>query len=189
MNETLGSIYERSSVRKYKSEKVPENDLREILKAGFCAANGMNRQAIEFAVMENAGSIFKYSRKIISKLAEEARHSGNSNPIINRMAEDPAADIFYGAPAVIFVFAGQNAITPVEDGSLAVGNMMLAAHSMGYGTCFIGFAAGLGHDTEFLEECGVPAGHRYVACMIIGKPDGNIEKHPRSDVKIIKWIK
>ncbi|MDR3074524.1 MAG: nitroreductase [Candidatus Methanoplasma sp.] len=189
MNDTLRSIYGRSSVRKYKEDKVPEEDIREILKAGFHAANGMNRQAIEFAVMENKNSRSKYSRKAISRLAEEAKAAGHSNPMIERMAADPASDIFYGAPAVIFVFADQNAVTPVEDGSLAVGNMMLAAHSMGYGTCFIGFAAGLGGDDEFLKECGVPDNHRYIASMILGKPDGDIDKHPRSDVRVLKWIK
>jgi len=189
MNEALKNIYARASVRKYKSDMVPEGDIKEIIKAGFHAANGMNRQAIEFVVIENKGSIFKYNRKAINIFAEMVKASGQSNPMIEKMVDDPKADIFYGAPALVFVFTNPSAVTPVEDGSLAVGNMMLAAHSMGYGTCFIGFASGLGDDKEFRKECNVPDGHRYIACMTLGKPDGKVEAHPRSEVKILKWIK
>ena len=189
MNEILTNIYTRASVRKYRSDKVPEGDIKEILKAGFHAANGMNRQAIEFAVMENKDFISKYNRKAIDLYAEKMRASGQSNPMIEKMAKDPKTDIFYGAPTLIFVFANPSAVTPVEDGSLAVGNMMLAAHSMGYGTCFIGFASFLGDDMEFRKECNAPDGHKCIACMILGKPDGEVETHSRSEVKILNWIK
>ena len=183
MNETLGSIYGRASVRKYKAEKVPDEDVKEILKAGFHAANGLNRQALEFVVMENKETIQKYSKKGAAIFIEMMKASGQPGPI------NPPADMFYGAPAIIYVFANPTALTPVEDGSLAVGNMMLAAHSMGYGTCFIGFAAGLGYDEEFRNECKVPEGHSFVACMILGKPDGNIERRPRPEPKILCWNK
>ena len=189
MNETLKSIYGRTSVRRYKADKVPEEDIREILKAGFHAANGLNRQALEFVVVENKDSIKRYSRKGIILFAEMMRAAGQPNAMAERMVDDPKADIFYAAPALIFVFADPTALTPVEDGSLAMGNMMLAAHSMGYGTCFIGFAAGLGYDPEFRKECGVPDDRRYLACMILGRPEGAVEKHPRTEVKILKWVK
>jgi len=188
MNEVLKNIYGRSSVRKYKDEKVPLNDINEILKAGFHAANGMNRQALEFVVIEKKETISEYNRKAIVLYAEMARAAGHPNPVAEKMKDNPNADIFYGAPTLVFVFANPSAVTPLEDGSLAVGNMMLAAHSMGYGTCFIGFARGLGDDPAFRKECGVPDGHTYLACMILGKPDGEIEKHSRSDVKVLKWI-
>lgn len=189
MNEVLRKIYTRASVRKYKADKVPDEDIKEILRAGFHAANGMNRQAIEFIVMENKDSIRKYNRKAIILFAEMIKASGQTNPMVDKVAADPNSDIFHGAPALVFVFANPSAITPVEDGSLAVGNMMLAAHSLGYGTCFIGFAAGLGYDQEFRKEFSVPEGHKYLACMTLGKPDGDLEKHSRSEVKVLKWVK
>jgi nitroreductase len=189
MNETLRSIYTRASVRKYKTDKVPDEDIKEILRSGFHAANGMNRQALEFVVMENRSSIFKYNRKAIDLYAEMMKASGQSYPMVERLQNDPKADIFHGAPVLVFVFSDPNAVTPMEDGSLAVGNMMLAAHSMGYGTCFIGFAAGLGSDPEFRKECKVPEDRKYLACMTLGKPDGAVETHPRSEVKVLSWIK
>jgi nitroreductase len=134
-------------------------------------------------VLENPDTIRKYSVKGAALFIEMMKAAGQPAPI------NPPADMFYGAPAIVFVFANPTALTPVEDGSLAVGNMMLAAHSMGYGTCFIGFAAGLGYDPEFRHECNVPDGHTFIACMILGKPDGHIERRPRPDVKILKWAK
>jgi nitroreductase len=189
MNEVLHNIYRRASVRRYKDDKIPEADVREILKAGFHAANGMNRQALEFVVMENKDSIFKYNRKAINLYAEMVKATGQSSPMIDKMVNDPALNIFHGAPMLIFVYANPSAVTPVEDGSLAVGNMMLAAHSMGYGTCFIGFAHGLERDKEFRKECKVKNGDKYIACMTLGRPDGDIERHSRSEVKIINWVK
>jgi len=189
MSEVLKNIYSRASVRRYTADKVPETDVREIIKAGFHAANGMNRQALEFVVLENGDLIKKYNRKAITLYADKLKAAGHSNPKIESMVENPDADIFYGAPMLIFVFANPSAVTPVEDGSLAVGNMMLAAHSMGYGTCFIGFAEGLGNDKEFRNELKVPDGHSYLACMTLGKPDGYVETHSRSEVKMLSWVK
>ncbi|MCL2295699.1 MAG: nitroreductase family protein [Methanomassiliicoccaceae archaeon] len=189
MNEVLKNIYTRASVRKYKADKVPEDDIREIIRAGFHAANGMNRQALEFIVIENRDSIRKYNRKAINLYAEMMKASGQPNPMIEKMVNDPSADMFHGAPVLVFVFSNPSAVTPIEDGSLAVGNMMLAAHSMGYGTCFIGLARGLENDKEFRKECSVPDGHKYLACMILGKPEGSTEKHSRSEVKVLKWVK
>ena len=189
MNAVLKNIYSRASVRKYKADKIPDDDIREILKAGFHAANGMNRQALEFAVIENKETIKKYNRKAIILYSEMLKAAGHTNPMVENLVKDPNADIFHGAPILIFVFSNPSAVTPVEDGSLAVGNMMLAAHSLGFGTCFIGFAWGLGNDDEFRKEINLPDDHKYLACMTLGKPDGEVATHSRSAVKILKWIK
>jgi nitroreductase len=189
MNEALKNIYGRASVRKYKEEKVPDDVIREILKAGFHAANGLNRQAVRFVVVENRQLINKYNKQAIKLFAEMMRSFGQPDPVVEKMVEDPKSDIFYGAPALLFVYTDPTAVSPAEDGLLAAGNMMLAAHSMGYGTCFIGFAIGLGNDPEFRNECNVPEGYGYHACLILGKPEGDIENRPRSEVKILKWVK
>ncbi len=180
------AIYGRSSVRRYKKEKVPEKDVEEILKAGFHAANGMNAQALRFVVMQDQKKISEFSNKARLTLLNSG---ANFPPHIMERMKDPSMDIFHGAPSLIFIFASPEALTPVEDGSLAAGNIMLAAHAMGYGTCFIGFAGALGNDPEFRKECNVPEDHRHIACLLLGKPEGDVEKHPRSDVKILKWMK
>lgn len=73
--------------------------------------------------------------------------------------------------------------------ALAAENMMLAAHSPGVGSCWIGVAPGLGEDKEFLKEAGVPEGHKLVAPLIFGYPvKGDLKAPPRKADAILKWI-
>jgi nitroreductase len=68
--------------------------------------------------------------------------------------------------------------------------MMLAAHSLGIGSCWIGLALHLGRDTEFLREVEVPEGHKLVAPLIFGYPaKGNLKAPARNKDIILKWIK
>ncbi|MDR0523696.1 MAG: nitroreductase family protein [Candidatus Methanoplasma sp.] len=189
MNETLESIYGRSSVRRYRADRVPEEDVREIIRAGFHAATGMNRQALEFSVAEDPGFIRRCGRRAVSLLAESADPSDGIGAMARSLAADPSSDIFYGAPAVVFVFARPDAATPVEDGALAIGNMMLAARSMGYGTCYIGLAAAIGGDRGLMAELGAPADRRYLACMTLGRPDGEAGGSRRPEARILGWVK
>ena len=184
--DTMDCIYSRCSVRSYSEEQVPESIMKEILKAGSYAASGMNRQPLRFVVVQNREIIKRLSEKVKSDFL---KNSDGSNSWAIAKMNDPSYHLFHNAPTLVFVFAAPDALTPIEDGSLAVGNMMLAANSMGYGTCFIGFARALDGSKGFRECCKVPDDHTYVACMCLGKPKGEPEKHPKNDVQIVNWMK
>ena len=108
----------------------------------------------------------------------------------------PAADedfnVFYKAPSVIIVSADESAITPQLDSALAMGNMFLAASSMGIGSCWIHAMARLfesDEGTSFKEELCMPAGYKVFAAGVFGYPSGDIpEPAPRKEgtVDIIK---
>ncbi|MBO5701351.1 MAG: nitroreductase, partial [Clostridia bacterium] len=118
-NEVLKTIYERRSVKKYTDKPVPAELLDEILKAGSWAANGKAWQApVMVAVTDSE------TREILRRL--NATILGN-----------PDADPFYGAPPVVVVLSDIDRFTSVDDGSLVIGNMMLAAHSLGVDSCWI----------------------------------------------------
>ena len=118
MNEVLNAILTRRSVRSYKPDPVPEDALERILTAGQYAATGMNRQSpIILAVTDKA------VRDELSAM----------NAAIMGADKDP----FYGAPVVLVVLASKAAPTYVYDGSLVMGNLMLAAHAEGLGSCWI----------------------------------------------------
>ena len=118
MNETMQSILTRRSVRSYKPDMIPEDVLERILKAGTYAATGMGRQSpIIIAVTD------KTMRDKLSKMNAEV------------MGTD--TDPFYGAPVVLAVLADKNMPTYLYDGSLVMGNLMLAAHSEGIASCWI----------------------------------------------------
>ena len=118
MANTLDTIKTRRSIRKYKSDAIPEEILNKIIEAGSYAPSGMGRQPVIILAVTN-----KELRDRLSKLNADVMHSTN--------------DPFYGAPVVLVVLADKNAPTHVYDGSLVMENLMLAAHDLGIGSCWI----------------------------------------------------
>ena len=119
MNEVLHCLMTRRSVKKYLSQPVEEEKLEAVLEAGTYAACGMGRQAGKIVVLQNPDDIAQLEKMNATIL-------GN-----------PDAHPFYGAPTVCVVLADAAAFTAVEDGSLALGNLMNAAHSLGIASCWI----------------------------------------------------
>lgn len=170
MNETLKSLEHRRSVRSYKPEQVSDKLLDAVLQAGSCAASGMNNQkAIMVAVRD------KQTRDMLSKL--NAAVMGSSN------------DPFYGAPCVIVVLSDPERSTWVEDGSLVLGNLMNAAHSLGLGSCWIHRAKEVFDSPEgkaLLKEWGLSENLRGVGNCILGYANEIPADKPRADGRIIK---
>ena len=104
-NTMIETIIRRRSVKKYTSEAVAEADLEQILHAGQYAPSGRNCMATKFVVIQNP-----VIREQLSKM----------NAAVMGIEADP----FYGAPVVIWVLADRTVHTYVEDGSLAIGNML-----------------------------------------------------------------
>ena len=119
MNEVLNCLETRRSCRAYRPEQVPEEALQEILRAGLYAPSGMGRQSVKLLVVQDPAAI----------AALERLNGG--------VLGSPEAHPFYGAPTVCVVLADAAAFTAVEDGSLALGNLMNAAHSLGIASCWI----------------------------------------------------
>ena len=119
MNETIKNMIERRSVRKYTSKPVPQEIVDEIIKAGTYAASGRGMQSpiiIEIRNKELRDRLSALNAKIMGK-------------------ED--FDPFYGANTILIVLADKSKPTYIYDGSLVMGNLMLAAHSLGIGSCWI----------------------------------------------------
>jgi nitroreductase len=118
MNEVIKALLERRSIKDYTNEQVTDEQLEQIIKCGLYAPNGMGAQAPVFIAVRD-----KQTRDELSKL--------------NADVMGASADPFYNAPCVICVLADSQRSTAVEDASLAIGNMCLAAHSLGLGSCWI----------------------------------------------------
>ena len=119
MNEVLNCLMTRRSVRSYLPHQVEAQALKQILQAGTYAASGMGRQAAKIVVLQKPEDIAELERMNASILG-----SPDSHP-------------FYGAPTVCVVFADTTVGTWIEDGSLVLGNLMTAAHSLGVDSCWI----------------------------------------------------
>ena len=120
MNETLKILETRRSCRNFKPDMITEEELQAVLRAGTYAPTGMGKQSPIIIAVTN--------RELRDSIAEENRRIGGW---------EEGFDPFYGAPVYILVVADKSAPTATYDGSLVLGNMMLAAHALGLGSCWI----------------------------------------------------
>jgi nitroreductase len=102
----------------------------------------------------------------------------------------PEFNIFYNAPVLIFIFAMPHAYTSHEyDCAAAAENMLIAARSLGIGSCWIGLGVPLDSDQNTLAELDVPEGYRLMVPLIFGYPVKDTQTAPtRNEEVIFKWI-
>lgn len=120
MSDTIKDILERRSYRSYKPDMVEKEVIEKIVEAGLYAPSGKNNQPGLIVAVTN-----KEMRDRISAINAKV------------MGKDESFDPFFGAPVVLIVLADKTKSTYVCDGSLMIGNMMLAAHSLGVASCWI----------------------------------------------------
>lgn len=160
MNEIIRAMEERRSVRKFKPDMVPKEMIEQIIEAGLYAASGMGKQAaIVVAVTK---------KELRDKIAEDNRKIGGWGE---------GFDPFYGAPVILMVLGNKEVPTHVYDGSLMMGNLMLAAHSLGLGSIWIHRAKEeleMDEYKELLKSLGVEGEWEGIAHCAIGYADGNL---------------
>ncbi|MCR5540338.1 MAG: nitroreductase [Ruminococcus sp.] len=175
MSEVMDKIITRRSVRAFTDEMPTEEQLETILKAGTFAATGMNRQSpIMIAVTD---------KKVRDELsAMNARIMG----------KDESFDPFYGAPAVIIVLADKSASTYIYDGSLVMGNLMLAAHDVGLGSCWIHRAKEEFESEEgkaLLAKLGITGDYEGIGHCVVGHIKGDYPAEKPRKENYIYYIK
>ena len=167
MNEVLNCLETRRSCRAYRPEQVPEEALQEILRAGLYAPSGMGRQSVKLLVVQDPAAI----------AALERLNGG--------VLGSPDAHPFYGAPTVLIVLADPERGTYVEDGSLVMGNLMLAAKDAGLGSCWIHRAKEEFESEEgkaLLKSLGITGDYEGIGHCVLGYVDGDEpEAAPRKD--------
>lgn len=162
MNEVIKAMLERRSIRKFKSDMPKKEDIDAIIEAGLYAANGMGKQAVITIAVTN-----KQLRDKISK--DNCKIGG----------WDEGFDPFYNAPVILIVLAEKNWRNKVYDGSLVIGNMMLAAHSLGLGSIWIHRAKEEFETEEYkklLKDIGVQGEWEGIGHCAIGYIDGEKPK-------------
>lgn len=155
-NDAVDAILTRRSIRSYQAKQISEDALETILTAGQYAPSGMNQQSAKAVVVQSKERMQQLVQ--LAKAAEQVDH----NP-------------FYDAPTVILVFADATQLAPIEDGCNVLENMMLAAHAIGLGSCWI-YAAKVLFSTEegaaFQKELGLSETDQIVGSIAVGDPDG-----------------
>ena len=171
-NQTITDMLNRKSCRAYTSEPVSEDELEAVVEAGLYAANGRGAQSASLVVVTN-----KAVRNGLSKL----------NAAV--LGPDNTSDPFYGAPIVIAVLADSTSHTFVEDGSLVIGNMLLAASSLGLGACWVHRAREVFETSDgrkLRSEWGLPDSYEGVGFCILGHPAADGKSYERKANRIIR---
>lgn len=182
MNETIKTIISRRSVKKYTDEAVPVNLVEEICKAGTYAPSSMGMQSPVIIAVTN-----KEMRDRLSQLNLDVVLKGHLQ------TSSGTSDPFYGAPVVLVVLAKKSVVNRVYDGSLVMENMLLAAHSLGLGACWIHRAKEVFETEEgkkILLDLGITEEYEGIGNCVVGyaAPDSARPEKPRKKDYVI-WVK
>lgn len=173
MSETLETIKSRRSIRKYKEDSIPEDILNKIIEAGTYAPSGMGKQSAIILAVTN--------KEVRDKLAK-----------INASIMGSTNDPFYGAPVVLVVLADKSVRTHVYDGSLVMENLMLAAHDLGVGSCWIHRAKETfetEEGKELLKSLGIEGEYEGIGNCILGYPDGELPVAKQRKNNFVYYVK
>ena len=172
MNEIIKAMKERRSIRKFKAELPLKADLEQIVEAGLYAASGMGKQGTKVIVVTD--------KKLRDKIMEMNRKVGGW---------DEGFDPFYGAPVMIIVLGELENGNRVYDGSLVMGNLMLAAHSLGLGSIWIHRAKQefeSDEGKEILKQLGIEGEWEGIGHCAIGYMDCELPLPPaRKDGRVV----
>lgn len=170
MNDIIQAMETRRSIRQFKPDMPRREDLQQIIETGLYAANGRGQQGAIILAVTN-----KELRDRLSALNRE----------IGGFPE--GKDPFYGAPAVLIVLADKSCPTGIYDGSLVMGNLMLAAHALGLGSIWIHRAKEEFEEPrykELLASLGVQGDYEGIGHVVIGYPDAEKAQPARKDGRV-----
>lgn len=193
MNEMIRKMIDRHSIRRFQDRQLEEETLVQILEAGLYAPSAGNGQTTVIAVCQDKeintrlGKIGRYMMYKDKAPSAVRHHVSADQPSI---LDDPdIQDSFYGAPTVLTVFA-KNGHYAQQNAAIVAENLLLAAHFLDVGACYIGrseevFATETG--LNLMKEWNIPENYTAVCNVILGYREGTVPKpKPRKENRIIR---
>ncbi len=177
-NAVIENIMNRRTIRKFKQEQITEEELNIILEAGLYAPSAGGRQGVLLAVSQDKATNEKLGRikksHFHGKISTDTVYISKEQPSI---ADDVTIEnALYDAPTVITLFVPKKFLYGESDACVAAENMLLAATSLGVGSCYIGSAWDSFDDPfgkETLERWGVRTDYYGVLHVLLGYPMDN----------------
>ena len=213
--ETEKVILNRRSVRLYTKEAVPEFMVKRILEAGRFAPTGGNCQAWKFVVLRDPELIEAISETVVKickifKAIVDYRRPGFfwlrpiANLFIRRnrndlhpvpfgaitMLAERKFTVWHGALTVILIFMDVRGVgSPRLDCGIAGQNMVIAAHSMGLGTCWVSFCKpAFQYTSKWNKRLGIGYPYKIVSSLAIGWPRGEPEGMVERQTHAVDWF-
>ena len=162
MNDIIRAMEERRSIRSFKPEMPPKEDIEQIIEAGLYAPSGRGEQA----------TIILAVTRLIGGMKKET-------------------DPFHGAPVILIVLGDKDHPTYLYDGSLVIGNMLLAAHSLGLGSIWVHRAKEEFWLPEYkfiLEKLGIEGEWEGIGHCAVGYIDGDIPSPAPRKKNRVYWL-
>ena len=193
-NAVIQNILGRRTIRRFRTEQIREEELDTILQAGLYAPSAGGRQGVLFVVSQDAET-----NERLGRIKKAYFHGRMSTAEVYISKEQPSiADdasirsAFYGAPTVVTLFAPKRFLYAESDACVAAENMLLAATSLGIGSCYIGsawdsFDDPFGHET--LRQWEVRTDYYAVLHVLLGYPAGDmtaVKGKPRKEGRILR---
>ena len=175
MMEVMEAIEARRSHRAYKPDPLTGEQLDTLLKAALASPSAVNRQPWHFTVVQDPALLKRINDATAEDMMKKAAEDRSP-----RFA-DPAFDVFYHAPAVIFISGDKNFYWSQIDCGIAVENIALAAESLGLGSVILGLPRGAfsgEHGDEFRSALRFPEGHDFFIAIAVGIPTDTKAAHP-----------
>lgn len=179
MNEVIKNILNRRSVRVYSEEQIKQEDLELILQAGLFSPSACNAQPWHLTIVQD--------KNLINLLSDESKKEfiNHENEMFRKMAENEKFNIFYNAPTIIVISGEKVSVEPRTDCAAATENMILAAESLGIGTCWIGLVTFLFRSSraaEYIKMLEIPDNYEpYYAIALGYKKIENPKPQPRRE--------
>lgn len=172
-NETIETIMERRSIRKYKPETVARETLEKIMECGINAPNGQNKQSWEVRIVDNPVVMDEIKAVMAEAYGDKA---------------EMAVGCFRGAPVMVFIARDLNYDFSAYDCGLLAENIMLSAQSLGVGSICLGSPVRFINDNPacapILERLGFSEGYEFCLCVGLGYADEAPEAKPRMKEKV-----
>ena len=187
------TIANRRSIRKFKSDPIPEEDLRQILQAGMLAPSGSNRQPWKFYVVqgEKSAEMIAWMRAGIARSESESKKTGSAKYSLMVMEQAPVT-VFIFNPARMPPWVAHSIdqhlsdLVDIQSTGAAIQNMMLAAEELGLGSLWI-------CDVFYAyEELSAWLGERseMVAAICLGVPDEHpIARRRKPFDEVVHWVR
>jgi nitroreductase len=184
----MEALATRRAVRDFAPDRVGREVLNELMQAAALSPSYMNLQPWVFIVTDDPDAVARYGREakqyLLRTMNRQSPFYGESDEI-----RAPQYQIFYNAPALIVICA-----TRTDDGSLseigcamAAQNLMLAAHAMGLGTCFVSQTLPWLNSAEGRKAIGMSREHHAVAPVVVGRASG-APLSPGRFAPAVRWL-
>ena len=175
-NPVIQAIMNRRSIRKYLDKPVEHEKLEIIADCAINAPSGSNRQPWQVRIIENQELLAQINEVFMKENAPQIKRDKNFK------------NLFRNAPNIIIVCTPTKGGGQIDAGMLGQ-NIMLAAQSLGLGTCCLGgivrFVSSKPKTEFFRDELNIPADYSINYIIAIGYPDETPDPKPRDPSKVM----